>query len=890
MNRYKLLAAAACCLLGLASSESRAGTTGKVTGHVIDHAGQPLAGANITIPAARIGALSDDHGAYTLLGVTAGTYELHAAMIGHRPVTVTSVIVSADRTTTIDVTLEDEALNLKGVEVVAKRPLVQSDLTSTRFVVRGEDIARLPVQDLQEVVNLQAGVVNGHIRGGRSGEVQYQVSGVSVNNLYDNSAGIQLDRSVLQEVQVISGTFDAEYGQAMSGVVNAVLKSGGDKLEWSGETYAGDFVFPSDAARPTVDLWRPFSLNQVQGTLSGPTGLPRTNFLLSARHGQNDDYFEGRRWFEPDDRSDFQNKIFRGSGDSSRVVLAYTHEWSGVAKVSNRSIPNVTASYEALWNLIDGRRGGFAWRLNPDGMAKQHTMNLVHGFDWNQRLSSKSFYNVSIRQNLVRYRDMVFESVFDPRYDLAGPPKSDPSYQLGSIVQGVDLTRFIQNTNAIVGKASWTSQVSRYHLVKLGGELQYPDVRFGAPGTISDIGTGLVRHVDDPLTTTPGARDFPGVQEYRPVLAAAFAQDQVEWRDLTMRGGLRMDYFDSRSRIPTDLANPANDIPGAPHTDYIRPHRKVSLAPRFGISYPVGNRAAVFFSYGHFYQLPSISDIFTNSDYTVLAGLQAKQSFSALGNPDIKPQFTSQYEFGYKHAITEDLGLDFTVFYKDIRDLIGVEFIETYAAGEYSRLTNVDFGNVKGITLALDRRNYGPLSATLDYTWEVAEGNTSDPRETATRAETGQDPRPRLIPLDWDQRHTLNLTFTLLGASGTASAIVRLVSGQPYTPATSTVSGTTVSILEANSGRKPNGLLVDLRGERLLVPEHNFRVFARVFNAFDTRSFNGFVFDDTGSPDYTRTPSSTNLTTLADPTRFQAPRRIEVGVSASGILNGGGGK
>jgi len=113
------------------------------------------------------------------------------------------------------------------------------------------------------------------------------------------------------------------------------------------------------------------------------------------------------------------------------------------------------------------------------------------------------------------------------------------------------------------------------------------------------------------------------------------------------------------------------------------------------------------------------------------------------------------------------------------------------------------------------------------------------------------------------------------------------VSGQPYTPSTTVVSGATVSILETNAARKPNGLLVDVRGERSLTPKLGLRMFGRVFNLFDTRAFNGFVFDDTGSPDYTQTPR-THLAQLADPTRFASPRRIEVGVSASGFWSGGG--
>ena len=101
------------------------------------------------------------------------------------------------------------------------------------------------------------------------------------------------------------------------------------------------------------------------------------------------------------------------------------------------------------------------------------------------------------------------------------------------------------------------------------------------------------------------------------------------------------------------------------------------------------------------------------------------------------------------------------MFYKDIRDLLGVEFISTYNGAEYARLTNVDFGNVIGFTLALDHRRIGPLSLALDYTWQQALGNSSDPSETATRAAAGEDPRPRLVPFNWDQRHTFNLTAGL---------------------------------------------------------------------------------------------------------------------------------
>jgi outer membrane receptor protein involved in Fe transport len=305
---------------------------------------------------------------------------------------------------------------------------------------------------------------------------------------------------------------------------------------------------------------------------------------------------------------------------------------------------------------------------------------------------------------------------------------------------------------------------------------------------------------------------------------------------------------------------------------------KFTVAPRLGVSYPISKRASLFFAYGHFYQLPGLGQIFQYSDYNRLADLQATDtSVPIMGNPDIRPEKTVQYQFGYKHAITDDLGLDVTAFFKDIRDLLGTAIEETYNGAIYARLANVDFGSVTGFTLTLTQRSKGLLSSKIDYTWQTAQGNSSDPDETATRAAAGEDPRPRSIPFNWDQRHTLNVTASMAKPEQfNVSTIVRFSSGQPYTPAVST--GFTGN-LESNSGHKPTVLIVDLRGDtRLRGLPFPGRLFARVFNLFDTRFDNGFVFTSSGDPYYSRFPIK-DENTLNDPTRFFGPRRIEVGLT-----------
>ncbi len=309
---------------------------------------------------------------------------------------------------------------------------------------------------------------------------------------------------------------------------------------------------------------------------------------------------------------------------------------------------------------------------------------------------------------------------------------------------------------------------------------------------------------------------------------------------------------------------------------------KVSVSPRLGVSYPITTTAAVFFAYGHFHQYPGLGQVFTNSDYTILERLQAGGiSYGVMGNPDIKPERTIQYEFGYKHEISEFLGMDVSIFYKDIRDLLGVEFITTYSVAEYARLTNVDFGNVLGFTIAFDQRQIGLLSTSLDYTYQRAQGNSSDPRETATRASAGEDPRPRQVPLTWDQRHTLNLTLMIMETDNfSMSTVLKYGSGQPYTPSIGSGFG---AGLETNSGRKNNSVIVDLRGEKhFSLVGIKMSLFARVFNLFDALFNNGFIFNDTGSPDYSLNPGI-DVGTLINPQRYFPPRRIEIGITLNSL-------
>ncbi|MDP3830271.1 MAG: TonB-dependent receptor [Ignavibacteriaceae bacterium] len=256
-------------------------TTGKLSGRITDESGEPLVGANVVIIGTTQGAATDLEGYYSILNLRAGSYNVRFGYIGYQAKVIESIKINSDQTTKIDVKLQIMVIEGEEVTITAERPLVEFNQTSSVASISKEEINLLPVQDLNQIVNLQAGVVDGHFRGGRIGEVQYQVDGVTVNNPFNNSSTLLLDKSVLQEVQVISGTFDAKYGQAMSGVVNAVLRSGSDKFEFSGEIYGGDYIPFDDKRYPNNKDINPITTHNLQLTISGPTYIPQTTFLLS---------------------------------------------------------------------------------------------------------------------------------------------------------------------------------------------------------------------------------------------------------------------------------------------------------------------------------------------------------------------------------------------------------------------------------------------------------------------------------------------------------------------------------------------------------------------------------------------------------------------------------
>ena len=162
--------------------------TGKINGYVEDSStGEPLIGVSIILIDQGIGADTDENGRYTIINVPIGIYDLKTSIIGYSTVKVTGLIVSTDRSTEQNFSLIQKTIEGEEITVLADRPLIYKDLTSTQKITTSEDILNMPVESILGVLTTQAGVNVGaggelHIRGGRSNEVGYFIDGVSVSN------------------------------------------------------------------------------------------------------------------------------------------------------------------------------------------------------------------------------------------------------------------------------------------------------------------------------------------------------------------------------------------------------------------------------------------------------------------------------------------------------------------------------------------------------------------------------------------------------------------------------------------------------------------------------------------------------------------------------------
>ena len=223
-----------------------AATTGKLAGKIRDANGDPVAFANIVLEGENRGIRSDENGRYYLKRIEPGTYSLICSKMGYDTHKMKQVKINLDETTVINFELQRSALEVPGITISeAKYKLVDKLKTSSGNAITQVEIEEVDVGEVEDLIALQAGAIvnNGelHIRGGRMNEVVYVVDGICVTDVVDGLSALAVDVDAIAEMKVMTGGFPAEYGNAQSGIINIITKSGGDRF--SGKlAVSSDFI------------------------------------------------------------------------------------------------------------------------------------------------------------------------------------------------------------------------------------------------------------------------------------------------------------------------------------------------------------------------------------------------------------------------------------------------------------------------------------------------------------------------------------------------------------------------------------------------------------------------------------------------------------------------
>jgi len=242
-----------------------AGTTGNLAGRVKDDGGNPIPFANIILEGTQIGTQTKKNGQFIIINIPPGTFNVLCTQIGFASQKITGVKIYVDETTVQNIILVKSAMEVEGYQVTEARiELISKSNTSSGMTMTSNTIEDIAVDDIEGLIAIQAGAVQIggelHIRGGRANEVVYSVDGMSVSDPVDGGAALTIDTDAIQNMKVMTGGFTAEYGNAQSGIVNIVTKSGD-------RDYSGKIEFTSDHLFSGVDT---SNSDVVKFSLGGP--------------------------------------------------------------------------------------------------------------------------------------------------------------------------------------------------------------------------------------------------------------------------------------------------------------------------------------------------------------------------------------------------------------------------------------------------------------------------------------------------------------------------------------------------------------------------------------------------------------------------------------------
>ncbi len=824
MNFRLILILAFLLNLGSASGQELASLNGTVTEA---GTGEPLLGASVILVGTYSGGTVDINGNYFISKIKPGDYDIKVQFIGFETKLFTGISFAEGESKELNVVLKEQSQSLNEITVVGRKSQINLEMAASEVQISQEDIASMNVRDVQEVLELQAGVTKTQdglqIRGARVYETEYIVDGISAQDpLAGTGFGLEVSSGSIQSIDLITGGAGAEYGGGSSGVVNTVIREGGEKLEMSG-SWQRDYLFNSDIAtsfntdRVELNISTPLPFTKKKLTLfaSGMVYLTDEYFGAVANQLQSSLFPDNPTYWAPRQTNSFTNTIKLGYQIASGTKLTLTNQHSLNINQNTRTLQIVgfdailTPGFQYNRSLNLDNATTYTHQSNLTAINLNHLITQSWGIslsagrlftnlraDANGRpFRTESVDQILQEDNIITYPIDLFNGS-DQNLGIYYVNTSDGGLINNNGISPVWHDHYVEEYTLNL-KATYIPNKSNefsFGVQNTFTEYQWVDVSSPWVGAPIIIGPG-----DTTQNLSIGSSN--DIWRVNPAEVGFFIQDKITYKGIIATLGLRLNTW-----APGRFVDEAVNNPEAPVIDQVRQDYmnntyglfglrwKARLLPRINVSFPVTENNVLYFNYGHSMRLPHPRFVYAGLDPTY----QDRSFLSNLGNPDLNPEVNVSYEIGFKSKITKDLALTIGAYNNNRFDyIVSRSVIVRDQSGRNTTKTffiNQDYANIYGVETSLQYRLNKYLKSFGNLAYQVAKGKSNSARESALQiAQNGEVSTTKAQFLAFDRPWNLNIgiifepdsTLPIAGLDLTGLNIFlsyQFTSGYRYTP------------------------------------------------------------------------------------------------------------
>lgn len=806
------------------SAQESASLTGNITDKIT---GEPLIGASVVLVGTYKGNSADIDGNYVINEIKPGDYDIKVQYIGYETKIYTGITFKAGEKKNLDIILSEQTESLNEVTVVGRSSQVNLELAASEVSLRQEEISEMNVRDVQEVLEMQAGVLKTQdglqVRGGRVYETEYIVDGISAQDpLAGTGFGVDVSSSAISDLSLITGGAGAEYGGGTAGVVNTSIREGGEKFMISGSWQRDYFTNP--------DIATSFNTDRVELNMGTP--IPFTNKKLtlftSATMYLTDEYFGNQadqlrsslfsnnpEYWAPRQTNSYSNTIKLAYQLKPGTKLTLTNQHSLNINQNTRSLQIVgfnailTPGYQYNRSLSLDNATTYTHHSNLTALNFNHLINQ----NWGVSLSAgRLFTNLRADANGRPFRTETVDQILDEDNIITYPVDifDGSSDDLGIYFVNTSDGGLINNGGIT---PTWHDHYAEEYTLNLKATYipnKTNEVSFGTQNTFTEYQwvdvtapwVGAPIRINDSVTTQNlSIGSSNDIWKVNPAEGALFLQDKISYNGISATLGLRLNYWAPGKFVDDAVANPDAPVIDQVREDYMDKtfgmfglRWKTRLLPKINVSFPVTENNMLYFNYGHSMRLPHPRFVYAGLDPTY----QDRSFLSSLGNPDLDPEVNVSYEIGYKSKLTKDLAFTVTAFNNNrfdyivsrsviVRDQSGRNVTKTF-------YINQDYANIYGVEVGVQFRMARYLRTFGNVAYQVAKGKSNSARESALQiAQNGEVSTTKAQFLAFDRPWNVNAgivftpdsTLPVLGMDLTGLNIFlsyQFTSGYRYTP------------------------------------------------------------------------------------------------------------